>query len=48
MFDTEYDDYSINKLCGVKRDVTADLINDARKNDIIPCLYYSQSLDDAL
>ena len=45
MFDTKYDDYSINGRCGVKRDVTRELVEAMRKRGIVPCLYYSHGVD---
>lgn len=45
MYDTKVDDYSINKRSGVKRDILKDLVESVRKRGIVPCFYYSQSMD---
>lgn len=45
MFDTSFDDYSINKRCGVKKDVLGELIAAMKKRGIVPCVYYSQGVD---
>lgn len=45
MFDTAYDDYSINARCGVKRDIVREFADAMRDAGIKPCLYYSQGVD---
>lgn len=45
MFDTSFDDYSINKRCGVKKDILGELISAMKKRGIVPCVYYSQGVD---
>lgn len=45
MFDSKYDDYTINARCGVECDLVKELTDAMRKKGIVPCLYYSQALD---
>lgn len=45
MFNTAYDDYSINGRSGAKEDVFGALCTAARAHGIRPCAYYSQSVD---
>lgn len=45
MFQTAYDDYSLNGRSNVKEDVFEALCNAARAHGIRPCAYYSQGID---
>ena len=47
MFDTSYDDFNIVKRSPYGKDVTAQIVDAMREQGIVPCLYYSQALEES-
>lgn len=45
MYDTEYDDYSIVKRSPYKKDIAMEISQAMRKQNIVPCFYYSHAID---
>lgn len=45
MFETAYDDFSFPALCTSGRDPAGELVAAARREGLVPCLYYSHSMD---
>lgn len=45
MFNTAYDAFSFPALCAPDRDPAGELVAAARKAGLVPCLYYSHSMD---
>lgn len=45
MYHTEYDSYNVVEATPFGRDPLKELVESCRRNDIVPCVYYSQALD---
>ena len=45
MYPTDYDNFSINRRIGTNRDIFRELTESLRRHGIVPCAYYSQSMD---